>query len=135
MLLDHGANMEAADAKGRTALLLAAEKGHNEIIQILLGANANIEAIDKDGRTPLMLAMWHRKELVVGTLLAYKAEIGARDYRGRTARVCEIRDDLSEASGIGFEHIRYRHAFMRRLRGQYERPENSELDDDAVQYV
>ena len=53
----HGANVDAVDRVGRTALMLAAENGHTDIVNALAGTHgANVDAVDRDGWTALMHA-------------------------------------------------------------------------------
>ncbi|KAH7113172.1 ankyrin repeat-containing domain protein [Dactylonectria estremocensis] len=51
-----GINIDAKDAYGRTPLSLAAGKGHEDIVRLLLDRGASIEAADPSGRTALSLA-------------------------------------------------------------------------------
>ncbi|MGH9873338.1 MAG: ankyrin repeat domain-containing protein [Pyrinomonadaceae bacterium] len=55
-LLSKGADVNAGDGKGVTALMLAAGKGRAEIVQALLDAGADVEARDNNGLTAAMLA-------------------------------------------------------------------------------
>ena len=55
-LLDNGANANAADGDGITALIFAAQAGHTEIITLLLEKGASVSAANKDGTTALMEA-------------------------------------------------------------------------------
>ena len=48
--------LNAKDKYGKTALMLASEKGHADAVKALLAAGANVNARDKDGRTALSLA-------------------------------------------------------------------------------
>ena len=48
LLLDRGANIEAKDTNGNTALRLAVVEGHEDIAQLLLDRRADIEAKDVD---------------------------------------------------------------------------------------
>ena len=50
LLLQHGANFEAKDENGRTALFNAALKGNTEIVKLLLEYGANKNVKDKRGR-------------------------------------------------------------------------------------
>jgi len=49
--LDHGANVNAKDVKGYTALHGAAFRGDNETVKYLISAGADIQAAAKDGDT------------------------------------------------------------------------------------
>jgi len=50
-LLDRGATMEAGNSVGRTALMAAAEKGHDAVVRVLLAKGAAVNASGKDGGT------------------------------------------------------------------------------------
>jgi uncharacterized damage-inducible protein DinB len=56
VLLDHGADPEAADSQGNTALHLAAHEGVFEIVELLLRRGVNLHARRGDGLTPLEVA-------------------------------------------------------------------------------
>jgi ankyrin repeat protein len=61
-LLERGADINAKDKDGRTALHAAAANGHDAIVVHLLERGADINAKDKDGRTALNAAkLNHRK--------------------------------------------------------------------------
>lgn len=56
ILLDAGANIEAKDEAGNTALITAASYGNTAVIRLLLEKGANMNATDPDGVTALMAA-------------------------------------------------------------------------------
>jgi uncharacterized protein len=56
LLLGRGAQLDAADDRGRTALMTAAELGHAEVVQMLVGRGADRVVRDKTGKTALDLA-------------------------------------------------------------------------------
>jgi hypothetical protein len=56
VLLDHGADINASDNEGCTALHFAAESGNHEAIRELLGLGADITASDIEGWTALHCA-------------------------------------------------------------------------------
>ncbi|CBJ33461.1 EsV-1-199 [Ectocarpus siliculosus] len=59
LLVDAGAAVDTADTDGKkTALHLAVEGKHPEVVRFLLEANANPSARVRDGRTPLHAACW-----------------------------------------------------------------------------
>lgn len=54
LLLEKGANIEALDPEDQqTPLLLAADKGHEEVVRVLLENGANLKAPDSQGLTSL----------------------------------------------------------------------------------
>ena len=55
-LIDAGADVNAADEDGQTALMAAAEKGHVSKVRLLLDKGANVNARDKSGKTALQYA-------------------------------------------------------------------------------
>jgi ankyrin repeat protein len=56
LLLERGAFIDAADNRGRTALMIAAERGHAAIVEILLQHGANGSLKDKEGKVARDLA-------------------------------------------------------------------------------
>jgi len=55
-LLAHGADINAKDTSGRTALIQAASQGHIDTLQGLLARGANVNARNNDGETALTWA-------------------------------------------------------------------------------
>jgi hypothetical protein len=55
--LERHSDIDARDAGGRTALMLATLHGHLAAVEVLLGAGADANAVDGDGVTPLQAAM------------------------------------------------------------------------------
>ncbi|KAL9570475.1 hypothetical protein ACKAV7_005406 [Fusarium commune] len=80
-----GININSKDSSGRTALLWAAEHGHEAIVRLLLDRGAYTEAVDKwEGRTPLSWAAERGHEVVVQLLLDWDGYIEAADDDGWT---------------------------------------------------
>ncbi len=73
LLLEYGADINAADNDGWTALMWAAQFGQLEAIQILLDNKADINAIDNVGWTALMIASQVQTKEVVELLLKNSA--------------------------------------------------------------
>jgi len=84
-LLEQGADLEARDAEGVTALHRAALGDSPELARLLLDRGANLEARDEDGGTPLhYAARFGGSPEVVHLLLDRGAALEARDTRGAT---------------------------------------------------
>ena len=56
LCLELGADVNAANSMGLTALLGAANRGSNDIIELLVRSGARLDVKDKEGRTPLRWA-------------------------------------------------------------------------------
>eukprot|EP00757_Euglenozoa_sp_SAG-D1_P022366 gene22366-8885_t len=69
ILLQAGADIEAKDQDGWTALLIACHNGHSDVVEMLLQAGADIEAKDQHGWTALMEACHYGHSNVVEMLL------------------------------------------------------------------
>ena len=71
---------------GRTALHIAAEKGNNDIVKLLLSAGANIDAQCKADFTPLHTAVKHGHTETVKLLLDNGADKSMENRYGKTAK-------------------------------------------------
>ena len=52
-LIEHGADVNARDAAGTPALMLAAQQGQTALVKLLLDRGADVQATDRDGQTIL----------------------------------------------------------------------------------
>ena len=85
LLLELGADIEAKNYDGNTALMYAAFWGKTEMVNLLLKRGANIEAKNDNGNTALMYAAYGGKTETVTRLLELGANIEAKDNDGNTA--------------------------------------------------
>lgn len=79
-----GFDLNAADDKGYTALILAAYNGHAETVERLLAAGADACAEDKRGNTALMGAIFKGKLRIAKRLLATECSPDQRNAAGQT---------------------------------------------------
>lgn len=49
LALSNGANINATDANGTTALMIACKLGHTELVKFILSKGAKINLVDKNG--------------------------------------------------------------------------------------
>lgn len=89
LLIEHGANVTAANETGRTPLLKAAGWGNVEYIQLLLDSGADLEHRSNIGKTALheSVSIGRRdgSAQMVRTLISKGANFKTRDKWGRTA--------------------------------------------------
>jgi ankyrin repeat protein len=84
-LLAKGADVNAKDKFGRTALISAAGNNQQETVKLLLAKGADVNAKDMNGNTAFIAASFYGHPEVVKLLLAKGADVNAKDIRGNTA--------------------------------------------------
>lgn len=88
ILIDAGANIEAKDEYGATALHWASHNGHYDIAKLLIDAGADIEAEIKSGGNkksrPLHFAVFLRKLNIADLLVHAGADLTAKGVDGLT---------------------------------------------------
>ncbi|KAL8827298.1 MAG: hypothetical protein Q9170_007070 [Blastenia crenularia] len=85
LLLDNGANVNSQYANGDTALIRAAQRGHEDMFEALLAAHANVDVRDKKrGMTAAHWAVLHDRPQFLEMLLSANADRSPRDGMGRT---------------------------------------------------
>ena len=74
-LLKREANVNAANEDGTTPLFIAAEKGHRDIVALLLDHGADVKQTTTDGATPLHIAAEMGHRAIVALLLDEGADV------------------------------------------------------------
>ena len=95
-LIRSGANVNAANDIGATALWAASLNGSASIVERLLAAGANPNAPLLSGETPLMVASRAGQTAAVAALLAKRADPNARGPRGQTALMWAVAQKHSD---------------------------------------
>ena len=85
MLLMAGANPEATDKKGLTALMTAASSGKAECVGKLLDAGAQVDAVNKRGNTALHFAAAYGQLECARLLVRARADRAKENGSGKTA--------------------------------------------------
>ena len=94
-LLRQGADVNAAQGDGMTALHWAAERGQLEMLEVLLYAGGRVDAVTRIGHyTPLHLASKAGSEAISRSLLEGGADVGAKTHPAGTTSI-----HLAAASG------------------------------------
>ena len=79
---EEGADANAKDGKGNSALILALEKDHTGIVQYLLSNKADANAKDGKGNSALIMASKKGHTGLVQYLLTNKADVEAKQEDG-----------------------------------------------------
>lgn len=87
LYLSLGADVNAVDSKGKTALMYASENGHDEVVDRLLQEEKiDVNKQDNEGKTALMYAVDSGHEKVVDSLLAdERIDVNVQDDKGLSA--------------------------------------------------
>jgi len=96
-----GADLDALDQFGQSALMLAARGGHLEAVEVLIVAGANLDATAKFGLSATMLAVINNHQSVARALAAAGADLsiegsGAPGFAGKTAAALALDRGLKE---------------------------------------
>ena len=102
LFIKRGADVNASDEEGRTALMLAAEKdpfkkGHLELVKMLIKNGADIKAKSKFGYNAFMIASLTGNFETADYLEAKGADINAKDITGNNAFMIASLDENKEA--------------------------------------
>jgi uncharacterized protein len=89
-LIDAGADIDAKDEHGQTALMNAARDGHTPMVRVLVARGADLNHTAKYNLSALMLAVINGRDAIVGVLVDAGANLtikatGAPGLAGKTA--------------------------------------------------
>lgn len=97
-LVEKGANINARDSVGMTALISAVRMGdrNKEVALFLIEKGADVNVYDKYGLTPLMHAAQGGSVNIVNALIDKGANLNAQDQYGNTALMQAIRSPRAD---------------------------------------
>jgi uncharacterized protein len=90
-LLDKGANANAREPDGTTALHWAASRDERRLVELLIGAGADVKAVNRYGASPLLIACEMASVGVVEQLLKGGADPNSALPEGETALMSAAR--------------------------------------------
>ena len=82
LLLDSTKNLERKTAVGMSSLMLACEKGNQQLVELLVSRGSKVNVKDLDGRTPLHISARAGNQNLMRTLLDKGAETDHTDAFG-----------------------------------------------------
>lgn len=91
LLLERGADVDAVDYLGDTALGWAAANGYDAVVQLLLAHHAVIDHEDVDGSTPLNSAIAYEHLATARLLIEAGADVKHTDLEGNSILMSAIR--------------------------------------------
>ena len=103
-LIQAGAEIDDGGVKGWTALYLASEFRHIDIVKILLEHNASVDKPMRDGRTPLYIASQKGHVDVVQILLEQDASVDQANNDGETPLFIASEEEHVDVVKILLEH-------------------------------
>ncbi|MDH3673171.1 MAG: ankyrin repeat domain-containing protein [Gammaproteobacteria bacterium] len=98
-LIAAGADINAKDKHGQTAIMLASRNGQTDVVQLLVDANAELNVTAKYNLSALMLAVINHHDDVVRILVEAGADLnlrgsGAPGFHNKTA--AELANDSGQ---------------------------------------
>ena len=100
-LLKSGADVNARDERGRTALVLACRQGHTDIVRELVKHGSDVDVKDNSGWTPLMWAAASTGDAeAIELLLDHGANPNVKDQCGSTPLMKACRQRFWHGGGI-----------------------------------
>ena len=96
----NGADVNAKDENGDTALIWAARYDKEKVVSALLAAGADVNVKNAYGTTALMLAARNGNEKAVAALLAAGADVNAANASGNTALMWAVRYGKEKVAAV-----------------------------------
>lgn len=104
-MLYRGANAHIRGLNGESPLLLAASRGHYEVVQYLLRAGLPVNESDELENTALMFAAFHNHVAIVSLLLDWGADVTAVNAEGWDALQIAVRRGSRASQRVIEKHL------------------------------
>ncbi|WP_081488941.1 ankyrin repeat domain-containing protein [Cupriavidus basilensis] len=110
-LLASGASAQAADERGRSALLVAVYSRHTEVAKALVAAGADVNRKDMESNSPFLLAASTGQLELVQLALAHGADLNSTDSYDNTALIAACEHGNTEVvkvllkAGVAVDHV------------------------------
>ncbi|ONK63971.1 uncharacterized protein A4U43_C07F20790 [Asparagus officinalis] len=82
--IENGIPVNSRDSEGRTPLHWAVDRGHYNVVELLLKKNADVNAKDNEGQTALHYAVLCEREAIAELLVKYNADTNLKDEEGNS---------------------------------------------------
>ena len=102
LLIANGADVNASDEFGRTALMIASKQGHFETVSLLIKNNADVNAVDHNGWTALKWADNEGASDIIDLLISKGAKVYIDEGHVRTPLIDYTDDDHGWTALINF---------------------------------
>lgn len=102
LLLHHGANPEAREEHGRSALMLAGAEGTSHNIGVLVGGGAKVNSVNEEGEGALTYTAENGRFENLAALIRCGANVNAKEKDGRTPLMDAILASYAAHDGKAF---------------------------------
>ncbi|EAY18668.1 hypothetical protein TVAG_062730 [Trichomonas vaginalis G3] len=102
--LSCGANIDAKDESGETALHIATQVNSTEIVEFLISHGAKINQKDNDGFTALHCTIFYFNKELAELLVTHGANINEKDYDGKTPLHIAAFNNIKEVAELLISH-------------------------------